>query len=46
MLMSFVDSIGSLMADSEVTEIMQAVFVEVPKILSGKKIHNMYEPCA
>ena len=37
MLVSFVDSIESLMADSGVTEIMQAAFAGVPKVLSGKK---------
>ena len=37
MLMSYVDSIGSLMADSGVTELMQAAFAGVPKMLSGKK---------
>lgn len=36
-LMSFVGSIGSLMAESGLAEIMSAVFGGVPKMLSGKK---------
>ena len=46
MLMSFVDSIGSRMADSGLTEIMQAAFAGVPKMLSETKFHKMYAPCA
>ena len=38
MLMSFMGSIGSLMADSGLTEIMQAAFTGVQKMLTGKKI--------
>lgn len=36
-LMSFVGSIGSLMAESGLAEVLSAVFGGVPKMLSGKK---------
>ena len=37
MLMSFIGSIGSLMSESGLSEILDAVFAGVPKLLSGKK---------
>ena len=37
MLMRFAGSIGSLMTDSGLIEIMQAAFAGVQKMLSGKK---------
>ncbi|KAG0714324.1 hypothetical protein GWK47_014367 [Chionoecetes opilio] len=36
-LMSFVGSVGTLMAESGLAEVMSAVFGGVPKMLSGKK---------
>ena len=35
--MSFVGSVGTLMAESGLAEVMSAVFGGVPKMLSGKK---------
>lgn len=37
LLMSFIGSVGSLMADSGLSELMSGVFAGVPKMIKGKK---------
>jgi len=37
MLMSFVDAIGTLMAETGLSEILKSVFGGVEKMLTGKK---------
>ena len=44
-LMDFVGCVGTLMADSDLKDIMSTTFGSVDKLLQGKSIHRILERC-
>ena len=42
-LMSFIGSIGSLMAESGLCELLDSMFAGVQKMMTGKKVSTKYE---